>query len=270
MSGYCAPPPGNRNTTDGAAPLSRCAAKTRCGVAALEQRCAASSRLARDEHAAVLERVAARPAACRRRRRAARSGCAAQVRGEAVRSARRARWRLRAESGEQLQCARRRRRRRAARAPPRAIDVRVGAADAERADAGAPRRPVARPLGAAPRSRRTALRSKSIAGFGASKCRLGGISRCRSASDRLDQARDAGRGVEVADVGLHRADARRSRCASVVCAERLRSAPRPRSGRRAACRCRAPRRSRSCPASTPATASASAIAPAWPSTLGAR
>ena len=86
---------------------------------------------------------------------------------------------------------------------------------------------------------------------------LGGSVRAVQRQHRLDQAGDAGGRVEVADVGLdraERAEAAVRRCRAGTPA----SAPRPRSGRRAACRCRGPRRSRSCRASTPATASASA------------
>ena len=73
----------------------------------------------------------------------------------------------------------------------------------------------------------------------------GGISRCSQRQHRLDQAGDAGRGVEVADVGLHRAE--RAEAAGARCRRGTPgSARRPRSDRPAACRCRAPRRSRSC------------------------
>jgi hypothetical protein len=55
------------------------------------------------------------------------------------------------------------------------------------------------------------LAAKSMIGFGR---RSAGSAAAAHAAQRLtdlDQAGDAGRGVEVADVGLHRADARRSR-----------------------------------------------------------
>ena len=63
--------------------------------------------------------------------------------------------------------------------------MRVGAADAERADAGAPRRPAPRPRRAARVARRTGCRRSRSAGSGVSKCRLGGIARCSSASTVL-------------------------------------------------------------------------------------
>ena len=58
----------------------------------------------------------------------------------------------------------------------------------------------------------------------------------------LDQPGDARRRFEMADVGLHRADNQRLRRRSALPTSPLR-APRPRSDRRATCRCRAPRRS---------------------------
>ena len=69
----------------------------------------------------------------------------------------------------------------------------------------------------------------------------------------LDQPGHAGRGVEMADVGLDRADRAEAAFARCVAAKAPGSARRSRSGRRARCRCRAPRRSRSSSGSTPAT-----------------
>ena len=66
--------------------------------------------------------------------------------------------------------------------------------------------------------------AKSISGLGVSKCRLGGISPCSQGEDRLDQAGDAGGGVQVADVGLDRAER----------AEALAVAPAPKALRSAA------------------------------------
>ena len=90
--------------------------------------------------------------------------------------------------------------------------VRVGAADAERAHAGAPRR--------APRGhgvqrvvrRRTASAAKSIAGFGAREVQRWRQRSCSQRQRGLDQAGGAGGDHQVADVALDRADARRSRC----------------------------------------------------------
>ena len=76
--------------------------------------------------------------------------------------------------------------------------------------------------------------------------------------DDLDQAGDAGRRLEVADVGLDRADQQR-RVGGAARARARRPAPGPRSDRRAWCRCRAPRRSRRRPARSPASASAARI-----------
>ena len=53
---------------------------------------------------------------------------------------------------------------------------------------------------------RNGLVAKSICGFGALKLRLGGISRVLERQHRLDDARDPGARVEMADVGLDRPD----------------------------------------------------------------
>ena len=85
----------------------------------------------------------------------------------------------------------------------------------------------------------------------------------------LDQAGDAGRGVEVADVGLDRAEGAEAASASVAGAERLgqrRDLDRIAQRRAGAVRLDvADRRRRR----RPAAASAVAITSAWPSTLGA-
>ena len=124
-------------------------------------------------------------------------------------------------------------------------DMGVGAADAERADPGAPRRGPSASQGARSRWRRTGSRQIER-----------GVGRCEVDQRRqlallqrqhgLDEAGDAGGGVEVADVGLQRTERqkpprRRPR-------GRPASARRSRSGRRAACRCRGPRRRRCCAA----------------------
>ena len=68
--------------------------------------------------------------------------------------------------------------------------------------------------GPGPGRRRRTGRSKSICGFGASKWRLGGMVAVLQRQRRLDQPGDAGRRLEVADVGLHRADGAERRCAA--------------------------------------------------------
>ena len=100
-------------------------------------------------------------------------------------------------------------------------DVRVGAADAERADAGAPRRRPRRP-GAQPVVRRRTGCARSRARVGLAKCRLGGIDAVPQRQHRLDQPGDAGGGVEVADVGLDRAERAEAARRRVLGAERLR------------------------------------------------
>ena len=128
--------------------------------------------------------------------------------------------------------------------------VRVGAAEAERADPG-DGRPVAVRPGLAAR-RRPGARScveRRCAGWAASKCRFGGICRCVQRQRRLDQAGDAGGGLEVADVRLHRAEeaaaGRRARPSARARAPSARGLDRV---AERACRCRGPRRSRPRPA----------------------
>ena len=111
------------------------------------------------------------------------------------------------------------------------------------------------------------LVAKSISGFGAFKVQPRRNRSVPQRQHRLDQSGHPGRRVEMPDVRLdrpERAEARASRPP-----RKTPSAPRPRSDRPAACPCRAPRRRRSCPGRTPATACASAITADWPSTLGA-
>ena len=84
----------------------------------------------------------------------------------------------------------------------------------------------------------------------------------------LDQAGDAGGRFQVPDVGLHRAQG-----AAVARRAPLRQdaaqAPWPRSGRRAACRCRGPRRTVPRPGETPARRQASRSTASWARRLGA-
>ena len=92
------------------------------------------------------------------------------------------------------------------------------------------------------RQRRSAFAPTAMCGLSSGSAG-GRESRRAAAQDHLDQARDAGRRLQVADVGLDRADQQRTRSARLR-AIAPRRAPAPRSGRRAGCRCRAPRRSR--------------------------
>ena len=50
-----------------------------------------------------------------------------------------------------------------------------------------------------------------MCGLGVLKCRCGGMLRCCSDEHELDQPGDARRGLEMADVGLHRAEPQRMR-----------------------------------------------------------
>ena len=119
--------------------------------------------------------------------------------------------------------------------------------DAERADASAPR---VRPPASHGRSvvlTKKGVSSRSSFGFGASKCSVGGITPVMEGQNGLDEAGDAGRRIEMADVGLERSRSRRMP---------VRVAPPDRKAwvsagnfdrdRRAACPCRGPRRRRSC------------------------
>ena len=106
-----------------------------------------------------------------------------------------------------------RRRRRARRAARRRLlddDVRVRAAEAERADAGDARGRRSRGHGVrVGRHARPAARPTAMCGLGVVKCRCAGISSCCSDKHDLDQPGDARRRLEVTDVRLHRADAER-------------------------------------------------------------
>ena len=131
--------------------------------------------------------------------------------------------------------------------------VRVGAAEAERADARAtavrPRRPRASPAWRL----RPACRPRRCAGSAARKCRCGGISPCRSASTTLiSPATPAAASRWPMFVFTEPTQQRR-----VVRSPRAATRPPargPRSDRRAACRCRGPRRSRPRSGAMPAVA----------------
>ena len=148
---------------------------------------AASSRCPQPRRRGGARTPRARPAACRPRRRARSSGVRlagarpADPRRIAVERRRRCAPTARA-AGAAARCASDAGRGR------RLLqhDVRVGAADAERADAGAARRPSRAARAAARSSTKNGLARKSICGFGALKCRLGGqLAGARSASTVL-------------------------------------------------------------------------------------
>ena len=63
--------------------------------------------------------------------------------------------------------------------------------------------------GAVSRTTRRLRSASGIAGFGGSKCRLGGQLAVLDGEHHLEQAGDAGGALQVADVGLHRADQQR-------------------------------------------------------------
>ena len=118
--------------------------------------------------------------------------------------------------------------------------VRVGAADAERGHTGAPRAPVALPR------LRLGQQLHGTRGPVDVRRRLVGVQRRRQllvlqGHDHLDHARDAGRGLRMADVGLDRTQLQRRFAVLAVGGQQR---PGPRSDRRARCPCRAPRRRR--------------------------
>ena len=131
---------------------------------------------------------------------------------------------------------------RAERAPPPG-DVRVGAAHAERAHARAAAASPERFQGWSAGRDEEGRALQRMRGLSRAEVQVLGDRLVLERQHRLDQAGDARRRLQVADVRLHRAE----RAARAVRPRRCpapRAAPRPRSGRRAACRCRAPRRSR--------------------------
>ena len=92
----------------------------------------------------------------------------------------------------------------------------VGAADAERRHRG-PARPVrSRATARASVSSRTAPADQSTCGDGSSTCRVRGSTPCRIAMHHLDDAADAGGGLGVADVRLHRAEPQRPVAGAVL------------------------------------------------------
>ena len=207
-AGVLAPCPGNRNAT-GRAPPS-CRPATPAAAAAARSAAMRVRHVAHDHGAPVGEGLRARAAACRRRRPATCSGCACEVLGQPLGGARRARLRLRADSTSSCGAADARRRRArgasssttCALVPPMPNELtpaRRGASPS--ASHGAP---------AALADERAARRARA-AGLGARKLTSGGSSRCLQRQHRLDQAGHAGGGVEVADVGLHRAEAQKPR-----------------------------------------------------------
>ena len=145
--------------------------------------------------------------------------------------------------------------------------VGVGAADAEGGDR--------RPAGPAVAARTGSVSSRTCpADQSTLRARLVHVQACvgqravPSAIDHLDHPGDPGRGLAVADVGLDRAAAsgRPARCGP---ARRWREGPVPRSGRRAGCRCRAPRRRPRQRAAARPPASAGRMTRCWDGPLGA-
>ncbi len=120
--------------------------------------------------------------------------------------------------------------------------VAVGAAHAERADPGRPAGRSVRPgpVPVAPR-RRSQLVERDRRVRPVWKLQAGRQLAVREAERDLEQPGDAGRALQVADVGLHRADQQRL-VGRPARAERGARARPPRSGRRPGCRCRAARR----------------------------
>ena len=103
----------------------------------------------------------------------------------------------------------------------------------------------ARPLAGRPRPRlgeQLARRpaDQSTCGVGASTCRVRGSVAVPHRLHHLDDSGDAGGGLGVTDVRLHRAQPQRPAVRRGP-GRRPPAAPAPRSGRRASCRCRAPR-----------------------------
>ena len=266
MPAYCEPCPVNRNADPPPAPTAADASRASRRASAAASPAASGAQLRarrrRVSAATTASRWArwARPCWPRRATSAQRA------------SGRVARWSAQpatASAGERLVGARRaeQRARRSAIAPVgrrgrrrpggrlAEDDVGVGAAEPERADPGDAPAGLAG-HGRQPRSgRRSAGRAAAMCGLSSSRCRCGGIVAVLQHQHGLDEPGDAGRRLEVADVGLHRAEQQRplGRPAAGTARRRAR---RPRSDRRAACRCRGPRRSRRRPAPTPASASA--------------
>ena len=179
MPAYCAPPPGNMKTTSGASP-TRLWVKTRRGSLASSS-AAASSWLAATSDPALLEGA---PALLEREGDVGERllGVRAQVRRERLGVGVERGARARREHQQLERPVRRLGLGRARRLLEHRVGV--GAADAERVHAGP-----ARALRVVQSVRRALTRnglvSKSIAGFGLSKPRLGGICRCCSASAAL-------------------------------------------------------------------------------------
>ena len=111
---------------------------------------------------------------------------------------------------------------------------------------------------AARRSRRTGCRRSRSADWARRSAGSAAARRASSASAVLIRPADAGRGVQVADVRLHRADARRTRGRGVLAEDLVSARDLDRVAERA-CRCRALRRRRCCRHRRRAAAARSAI-----------
>ena len=203
------------------------------------QRSTSAAASLREQHAADARTLDARSAACRPRPRDS-----LRVRFDPAREPLTSRVERQASSGAQHEATARPR-------PAERAAVRPALLRARRARSCRRCRRSSRPRGAGRRIptraacvlTKNGLAAKSICGFGVSKLRLAGISRCSSASTVLMRPGDAGRGIEMPDVALHRAD-RAVLTRAAGAAERLRRARRSRWDRRAAWPCRAPRHSR--------------------------
>ena len=205
MPAYCAPPPGNMKTTPGSVPTTLCV-KTRRGsfasssAAASAWLAATSTRRlskARRPSFSVKATSASGCSGCARRCAAsalALASSAARERPESVRI-----WNGQSEASEG-----------SARRRLLQHRVRVGAADAERIDPGAARPLVRGPVG---QLRIHPERAGREVDGRVGRLEIPGSagSPCGGAPARLDQARHAGRGVAMADIGLDRADAAEAR-----------------------------------------------------------
>ena len=218
IPGHWAPWPGKTNT-GAPPPAPSTTPSTRRGdglpSARLARPSRSSSRLSADDDRPLIQsgaRGSERPAdvlgAKRRARRGGRSARVAPSRsaGRSSPRGRRAPGPSRRPTGSASQAALGR----GAAGPGAAssTDVAVRAAHAEGADAGDPRRPASGHGSAAVWTRRPSS-SSGIAGFGVLEVQARRELAVTEGQHRLDQPGDAGRGLQMADVGLHRADQQR-------------------------------------------------------------
>ena len=215
MPAYCAPPPGNMKTTSGSL-ADRRVGEDAPRLARLEQR--RRLRAARGRRARGAARSARRPACSVKATSASGcSGCARRCAAEALAvassSAARDARRERPGAGRPVATAAGRR---AAGASSRTTCALVPPTPSELTPArrgAAARGPVG--AGCALTTERARRRSRSP-GSAPRSPRLGGICAVLERQRRLDQAGDAGGGVEMADVGLDRADAAEARAVGAL------------------------------------------------------